>query len=447
MTTTAGNSPDILAELLGETEKAVATLGARSGTAVDLERQIEDMQKNLDEAAKIRDERQRQMRERVLNADLERLRADARKEEEDLAQAVFGLNAFLEKLGMEYERIGEFDPAEKKLIADAERLLQEAKTARAAAESKWFFRQSAIERTDAEVAAAEAGVAEAKQEARRRARQRLLSADMERSLQEFQLRVQKTIGIMTERMREIEKQLKTVAGRKATAFDVKEQAARALEKLDDELNGKEAALKREEELLPTLENGTPQHAEQTTKISNLRAAVEELRGRRNTAFVLFQSKEKFAAELEVHERTQQKLRDNQQMWITSLRSDTEERVVTFRSRLEAQKAVSDQDVAKNLDELGAEADQRNLEFMAAAGAASDRLRMEKIEKHPKRLQDVAAVQAAQAEAVAAIRTREAKMIQYFKEKYGIDPTRSSFFHYADEPAGEAPPAPAPKGTF
>src|SRR5262249_39586066 len=160
---------------------------------------------------------------------------------------------------------------------------------------------------------------------------------------------------------------------------------------------------------------------------------------------LFQSKEKFAAELEVHERTQQKLRDNQQMWITSLRSDTEERVVTFRSRLEAQKAVSDQDVAKNLDELGAEADQRNLEFMAAAGAAPDRLRMEKIEKHPKRLQDVAAVQAAQAEAVAAIRTREAKMIQYFKEKYGIDPTRSSFFHYADEPGTPPKDGPAPKG--
>src|SRR5262249_54844094 len=169
---------------------------------------------------------------------------------------------------------------------------------------------------------------------------------------------------------------------KVKAFEVKEQAARALEKLDGDLNQQEAALKREEEILPTLENGTEAHAEQTAKISSLRAKVEEIRGRRNTAFVLFQSKEKFAAELEVHERTQQKLRDNQRMWITSLKSDTEERVVTFRSRLEAQKAVSDQDVAKNLDDLGAEADQRNIEFMAAAGAASDRLRMPKIENDP-----------------------------------------------------------------
>jgi cytidylate kinase len=134
------------------------------------------------------------------------------------------------------------------------------------------------------------------------------------------------------------------------------------------------------------------------------------------------------------------------MWITSLRSDTEERVVTFRSRLEAQKAVSDQDVARNLDDLGAEVDQRNLEFMAAAGAASDRLRMQKIEKHPKRLQDVAAVQAAQAEAVAEVRQREQKMIQHFKEKYGIDPTESSFFHYTDAPGGGAPGGPT-KGTF
>jgi hypothetical protein len=108
--------------------------------------------------------------------------------------------------------------------------------------------------------------------------------------------------------------------------------------------------------------------------------------------------------------------------------------------------VSDQDVARNLDDLGAEVDQRNLEFMAAAGAASDRLRMQKIEKHPKRLQDVAAVQAAQAEAVAEVRLREQKMIQHFKEKYGIDPTESSFFHYTDAPAGGTPGGPT-KGTF
>jgi len=261
------------------------------------------------------------------------------------------------------------------------------------------------------------------------ARQRLLSANIEASLQEFMVRVEKTIQIMQQRMKEIESQLQTVSLRKQKAFEVKEQAAEALEKLDQELNKKEADLKREEDLLQSFINGSPEHASQTKKISDLRADVERVRGARNTAFVLYQSKEKFASELEIHERTQMKLRDNQRMWITSLRSDTEERIVTFKSRLEAMKAASDQNVAKALDDLGAEADQRNAEYMASVGAASDRLRMEKIEKHPQRIAAIAAVAAAQAEAVQQIRVREAAAIEHFKKLYGIDPTESSFFHY------------------
>ena len=123
------------------------------------------------------------------------------------------------------------------------------------------------------------------------------------------------------------------------------------------------------------------------------------------------------------------------MWITSLRSDTEERVVTFRSRLEAMKAASDQDVAKNLDALGAEADRRNAQYMATVGAASDRLRMEKVESHPKRIAEIAAIAAAQAEAIQQIRVREKAAIDHFKQLYGIDPTESSFFHYQEDESG------------
>ena len=55
--------------------------------------------------------------------------------------------------------------------------------------------------------------------------------------------------------------------------------------------------------------------------------------------------------------------------------------------------------------------------------------MEKIEKHPERIAKMDEVQAAQAEAVQKIRMREKEAIQWFKENYGIDPTRSSFFSY------------------
>lgn len=426
------SSAQVLEQLIGDTDKAVQTLEARAAAGTDLEIQFADIQKKFDEAASIREQREREMRMKVLTANLEELRKDAAKEEVDLAQAVFGLNALLESMGVEYSDLSKFNPAEQGLIDAADKRLMLAQGNRARAEGKWFFKQAAIQKADAELAASKSGVEEAKAEAKRLARKRLLEADMDQSLQEFMVRVEKTVDIMQRRMSELETQLKLVSGRKQKAFEVKEQAAKALEKLDQDLNTKEADLKREEEILLTMEAGTDDNAAQSKKVSELRALVEELRGKRNTAFVLHQSKDKFAAELEIHERTQMKLRDNQRMWITSLRSDTEERVVTFRSRLEAMKAASDQDIAKNLDALGAEADRRNAEYMAAVGAASDRIRMEKIESHPKRIAEIAKVAAAQAEAIQQIRVREQAAIDHFKKLYGIDPTESSFFHYQDE---------------
>ena len=96
------------------------------------------------------------------------------------------------------------------------------------------------------------------------------------------------------------------------------------------------------------------------------------------------------------------------------------------------KAMADQDIAKQLDDLGAEVDKHNVEYMARAGAVSDELRMKRMEKHPQRIAEIAAARAAQAEAIQRIRERELVMIEQFKQQYGIDPTASSFFSYEGE---------------
>lgn len=423
---------DTLKTLLKDTEQAVATIEKRSGSSADLDMKLADIQKKFEEVDRIKDQKERDIRLRVLQTTLEELRKDAAQEEKDLAQAVFGLNAMLESMGDEYASLNEFSPEEKKLIDDAKKDLEAAKVSRALAEKKWFFRSKAIAKADKAIEECTEGLKQAQIEAKKMARQRLLTADMEQSLQDFMVKVDKTILIMSRRMQDIEGQLKSVSVRKKIAFKVKEDASNALQKLDEVLNSQEADLKREEELISTMINGSPEHAAQTAKISDLRAAVEKTRGERNTAFVLFQSKEKFASELEIHERTQMKLRDNQRMWITCLKSDTEERLVTFKSRLEAMKAASDQNIAKTLDDLGAEADKRNAEYMASVGAASDRLRMDKIEKQPERIAELAKVAASQAEAIQNIRVRESAAIEEFKKQYGIDPTKSSFFYYQDD---------------
>lgn len=426
------DSSVLLQELMNDTQKAIQSVEARRDVKTDIER----IEAQLEEVSKIKDVTERDVRTKVLEAGFKKLREDAAQEEKDLSQAVFGLDALMESMGHDYENLLKLKPEEENLVILARSELSRAEMQKTQAQQKWNIfgaRDKAVVEAEQAILRAQQRIKDAEAEAKRRARQRLMSASFEQSLQEIMLRVDNTIGIMRERMKTVGEQLSAVVNRKKQAFALKEQAAQALEKLEADLNASESELEREEETLTTMVHGSSEYTEQEAKISNLKARVEDIRGRRNAAFTLFQSKEKFAVELEIHERTQTKLRDNLRMWITALQSDTEERVVTFRSRLEAMKAVSDQDIAKQLDDIGAEADQRNAEYMARAGSASDRLRMERVEKHPERIKKVVEVLSAQAEAVAKIREREQKSIEEFKKRYGIDPTKSSFFHYSDQP--------------
>ncbi len=422
-------------QLVQDTDIKIASLEQVQGIAVQ---DFDALAEKFEKASEIKDEQERKIRIQVLEAESRKLREAQKQEAEDLSHAIFGLNAILEQMGAEYANLQKDTPEGKRLIEEAQNSLKSAELALMDAQQKWNIfgrRERAVAEAKKNIEQAQNRIQEAGKEAKRLSRQALLTADMEQSLQDFNYKVEKTIQIMERRLDDIRGQVDAVSTRKSAAFASKEKAAADLEKYDQELNGAEASLEREEELVDTFVNGTVDHSQQVEKVSDLRATVEDLRGKRNTAFTLFQSKEKFAAELEIHERTQMKLRDNQLMWITALKSDTEERVITFRSRLEAMKASSDQEAAKKYDDVGAAIDQNNAEYMAQAGVASDRLRMDKVEKHGDRMAEMAEASGAQAEAIAKVRLQEAKALEEFRNKYGIDPTKSSFFSYNDEGRG------------
>lgn len=428
-------SEDLLASLRSETESSLSRIKERGGQ--DLTDKIAALESQLEDAAKIKNTEERTIRMDVLKADFDKLRSELTAEEADLSQAVLGLNALMNEMGEEYADL-------QKLSADEQKVIDEAQEGVSAAESDlrkvedapgWKFifssREKSLREAKDGIQAAKQGVAAAEAKAKAMARDRLMKADIEESLQEFMFKVQKTIEIMEARSVEIVKQLEAVSIRKSEAFRVKEEAAKVLEQLDTRLNQQEAEMRSAEEQIESLANGSSEYVAQEKALSALRSAVEETRGKRNEALVLFQSKERFAAELDVHEKSQMKLRDNQRAWITLLKSDTEERLITFRSRLEAMKAMSDQDVAQNLDNLGTAIDKSNVDFMAKVGAASDSRRMEMIESQPDRIKRIEEARAAQAEAQARIREREREALDKFRERYGIDPMDSSFFTYSD----------------
>lgn len=437
MTTRSATKPtdistdDLLAQLTGDTQGAISRL--QDGPA-DVVSQIEELDRQLEEATTIQDASKRDARMKVLNANFDNIRQGMMKEEQDLGQAVFGLQGILTAMGKEYENLQKPSASELSIITNAEATLKAAEEDLATAKASWNFfgsRDRAVANAETRIQEAQNSIEEAKIRVKQLARERLMSADIETSLQTFMKMVSETVDIMQKRMKAIEEQVVQVGTRKAKAFDIKQKAAEALEKLDADLKQVEANLQGEEEVLSTFINGSPEHSEQSAKISNLRADVENLRGRRNAALVLFQSKERFAGELEVHEKAQIKLRDNQRAWITLLKSDTEERIVTFKSRLEAMKAMSDQDIAQQLNQVGASVDQSNIEFMASVGTASDKRAIEMIEEQPGRVRMINQVKAAQAEATALIRDRYAEQLRQFRETYGINPLDDSFFSYGE----------------
>ena len=119
------DSDQLLQQLTGDTEQAVDKLSDRSQEKADVELRFSEIEKQMDEAAKIKDKNQRDIRMKVLEADLEVLRKDADQEEKDLAQAVFGLNAMLERMGKEYANLNQPDAEGQAEISEAEAELKE----------------------------------------------------------------------------------------------------------------------------------------------------------------------------------------------------------------------------------------------------------------------------------------------------------------------------------
>ena len=407
---------------------------AKSG----MEDQLNKLETNITDAMKQKDDRSKEVRLRVAKSTSAELVADVAQEERDFAQAVTGLRELMERIGADYTGLTETSVEEKSLVSNAEYQLRSIEGELPGAQVAWFFRQRKIAAVQSQIQNAKDMLEAAKAKSQSLARSRLMNATIDKSLQHFITQVARAVDNMERRYKSTCLELQTVSERRQKALTTKELAAAKLEELDQQLTDFEGKLRLAEQEFGSLTNGTQEFVAKESEVMQLRNQVEEVRGNRNAALALYQSKERFAEELQIHETAQRKLRDNQKIWITVLKSDTQERVITFHSRLEAMKAMSDQTVARDMDKIGTEMDGRNAEFMATAGAVSDRVRQDMIDSQPARLKRIAVASGAQAESLAIIREREVEALAEFRRRYGIDPSADSFFTYAGK--GEAAPA-------
>jgi len=391
--------------------------------------QMDKMEKGIEDAMVQKDERLKQARMKIIEANAAKLHQVVAQEEQDLAMAMVGLKELMERIGLDYTELTQPSENEKGIVTSAEALVRRAELDLMQAGQAWFFKTKKSAIAQNALTSAKSNLELAKAKAQQLARQRLMNATLDKSLQHFITQVGRVVDIMTRRQQAIESQLNSVSKRRQQALQMKQTAAQKLQDLDNSLSEMEQKLQLAEQELNNFTNGSPEYVAKEAEVTNLRNQVEGVRGDRNTALAVYNSKERFAQELQIHETAQRKLRDNQRIWIAVLKSDTQERLVTFQSRLEAMKGMSDQQVAQGMDKIGTEIDGRNAEMLAQIGATSDKVRMEMFEAQPERMRRILNATGAQSEAIAAIRERENEAMKRFKDRYGIDPTGESFFSY------------------
>ena len=435
-----GGTSALLLGLEEATEQHIENLKGPKTAAEELDNKIAEIQQQIEQANKTQNRALRDDRLRILTSTLEDLRKEDASERQDFAEAVMGLDVLMNSIGGDFAKLMEPSESEKAILRSAKGEVATAEEELIVAQGKmslFGIRERAVRAAQAKLEQVKAQAAEAEVRVKKMARDRLMSADIEESMQQYRKMVDQTIKIMQARHKITAGQLKIVTARKAEAFKIKEQAAQALERLDQELNGLESDLQAAEELKSTMINGAPDFVAQEQKVSNLKTRVEEVRGNRNTAHTIFLSKERYSSELEIHEIATRKTFDTQKIWIAKATSDAEERQVTFISRVEQMKAMADFDVIQNQDAVGARIDLSNASYMATSSSIADRARMDMLESHPDQIRALEAIRSAQAEAISLIRDREGAMIDEFKARWGIDPFAGSTHRFGSSDAEEA----------
>jgi hypothetical protein len=439
---------DLFSSLVDDT---TANLDVMAKGPVDVASKLAELEKEQESISKIEDDQERLKREAILTSKLDNLRQTIQGDEKDMAKAVYGMKVLIDGMDKEFQSLVEDSEEEKKLINDATTTFEQAQKRLEQAEAYRGFlglgwgKKGKLEAAKEAMQNAEYLLTNSKRKAETLKRERLMSADIEQTLNIIQVMGQKTIDIMSERTSSIRNQLEAIKARKERAFEIKNEASERAAKLLKVVEQLEGELQNEELAVDSFETGSAEHTGQLAKVSKLRSTLQEERGRLKVVQTILDEKTKSIQEHESHQEAQQKLLSNHQMWIATLKSKLQEDLVKDQSYLEMLKAAADQEIAQNVDTMTDEKNARQMENVAKIIVASDTAYVEKMKLTPDQIRRRANVAQALAKHAADLSEDEAALREEMISNYGIDPLSASEFTYREGgtpqgTGGTAPPA-------
>ncbi len=182
----------MLESLEAATSKSIENLSAPKTAAAELDQKIAEMQAQIEEAAKIGDQTKRDDRMRVLTATLESLRREDEAEKRDFAEAVMGLDVLMNSIGGDFDNLMKPSASEQAILDGAQGEVQAAQTelAQAGQKTTWFgIRDRALTAANVKLEQAQTRLTESQARVKKMARERLMSADIEESMQQYSVMV------------------------------------------------------------------------------------------------------------------------------------------------------------------------------------------------------------------------------------------------------------------
>ena len=404
--------------------------------------------KSIDQMkSKLAQEEDPEMRQKILNATLDDVVGMAEKDRTSLLDAIKDLTDYQDEVGIIFEKFSTLNPAEQKVIDDAQKGLDRAKLELEDAENvkdSWWNnlwgRKSKIKKRQAELEDAQKVRDGADMKAKAMFQERIETADIQTLLNELSYKSQAAVS----RLKNREVEIKEVEEKLQVAIvEASKNHTKALEKkkeTEDKLEEQYALLKQARQALEEIsDRQSTDYSEAIGKITKLEQEVEELEGLKNAYTTLAASKDSFVHKHNLTIKVLTSLRSNLQTHRAKLKSDTDERLKYYDGYVVALKARTDQEFAAILEHLGVKTDEHIGQTLASMHSASARARQEMMDNIPVHEKVMQGVYSSYAEALQEIREKDADIQKDFANRYGIDMKEIFEEFYASDgnaPSGE-----------
>lgn len=378
--------------------------------------------------SKLAQEDDPQVRQKILNATLDKVVTMAEKDRTSLLDAIKDLTDYQDEVGIIFEKFSTLNPKEQRIIDDAQKALDKAKVALedaiAVKDNFWnnlFGRKSRIKRKESDLETKQKERNKADNKAKAMFQERIESADIQTLLNELSYKSQAAVT----RLKNREVEIKEVETKLQTAIlEASKNHTKSLEKKKEteaKLEEEYAALKQARIALENVtDKQSPEYSEAISKVTKIEQKVEELEGLKNAYTALAASKDSFVQKHNLTIKVLTSLRSNLQTHRAKLKSDTEERLKYYEGYVVALKARTDQEFAAILETLGVKTDEHIGQTLASMHTASAKARQEMMDNIPVHEKMMQGVYKSYAEALHEIREKDKSIQKNFSERYGID---------------------------